>query len=95
MEGGVAPVAQSFGDVDFDTVASGFRDAGGGQNGRDTILSQSSRAVVGSWYEQIRVAPKCTAGHQIILSCSVLRCAGIKGKDKLNGGKNEKRVGKI
>ena len=39
--GGVAPVARSLGDVDFDAVPSGFRDVGGGQNGRDTILSRS------------------------------------------------------
>ena len=38
---GVAIVARSFRDVDFNTVDSGFQDVEGEQDGWDTILSQS------------------------------------------------------
>ena len=41
-------VARSFGDVDFDTVASGFRDVGGGAEwlGYHLVVVESS----GGWF---------------------------------------------
>ena len=38
-KGCITMVAQSFRDVDFDTVDSGFQDVEGGQDGQDTISS--------------------------------------------------------
>ena len=45
--GGVATVARPFGDVDLDTVASGFRDVKGGQDSWDTVSSRSVESGCG------------------------------------------------